>query len=103
MTNIEIIDMANKSELTKILARQKWCDDCAFTSCGTKACADYIEAWMDKECEVEENPPSDNESQQEAPTKKMTNGDKFKKEIAKKSNNEFVDILFGSMCGYCIY
>lgn len=33
----------------------------------------------------------------------MTNGDRFKKEIAKKSNNEFVDILFGSMCGYCIY
>lgn len=33
----------------------------------------------------------------------MTNGDKFKKEIAKKSNDEFVDILMGSMCEYCIH
>lgn len=33
----------------------------------------------------------------------MTNGDKFKKEIAKKSNDEFVDILLGSMCDYCIH
>lgn len=33
----------------------------------------------------------------------MTNGDKFREKIAKKSNNEIIDILFGSMCGYCIY
>lgn len=69
MKNIETIDMANKTELAKILARQKWCDDCAFTSCGTKKCADYIKAWMDKECEAEENPPAENvaEPQQETP------------------------------------
>ena len=60
MKNIETIDMANKTELAKILARRKWCEGCALTSCGTKGCADYIKTWMDKECEAEENPPADN-------------------------------------------
>ena len=59
MKNIETIDMANKTELAKILARRKWCEGCALTSCGTKGCADYIKTWMDKECEAEENPPAD--------------------------------------------
>lgn len=59
MTNIEAIDMANKTELAEILARRKWCEGCALTSCGTKECADYIKAWMGKECEGGENPPAD--------------------------------------------
>lgn len=33
----------------------------------------------------------------------MTNGDRFKKEIAKKSNDELADILMGSVCEYCIH
>ena len=33
----------------------------------------------------------------------MTNGDKFREKLAKKSNAEFVDILLGSMCAYCIH
>lgn len=33
----------------------------------------------------------------------MTNGDKFREKLAKKSNDEFVDILMGSMCEYCIH
>lgn len=103
MKNIEAIDMANKTELAKILARRKWCEGCALTSCGTKGCADYIKTWMDKECEAEENPPSDNEPQQEAPTKTMTNRDKFNKEIITKSNNELAHILSDSPCCYCYY
>ena len=57
MTNIETIDMANRSELAKILARQKWCEGCPLDLCGTKECADHIETWMGMECE--ENPPTD--------------------------------------------
>lgn len=70
MTNIEIIDMANRSELAKILARGKWCDGCVLTLCGTEGCADHIETWMGMECEGEENPPADNEPQQEAPAER---------------------------------
>lgn len=78
MTNIETIDMANKYELAKIMARQKWCEGCPLDLCGTKECVDHIETWMGMECEAEENSPADNESQQEAPTerkpdKTMTN------------------------------
>ncbi len=60
MTNIETIDMANRSELARILARGKWCDGCVLTFCGTERCADHIETWMGMECEGEENPPADN-------------------------------------------
>ena len=70
MTNIETIDMANRSELARILARGKWCDGCVLTLCGTEGCADHIETWMGMECEGEENPPADNEPQQEAPAER---------------------------------
>lgn len=78
MTNIETIDMANRSELAKILARQKWCEGCPLDLCGTKECADHIETWMGMECE--ENPPTDNKSQGDispevkADLKKITEG-----------------------------
>ena len=70
MTNIETIDMANRSELARILARGKWCDGCVLTLCGTEGCADHIETWMGMEGEGEENPPADNEPQQEAPAER---------------------------------
>ena len=72
MTNIETIDMANRSELARILARGKWCDGCVLTLCGTEGCADHIETWMGMECEGEENPPAENvaEPQQEAPAER---------------------------------
>lgn len=71
MKNIETIDMANKSELARILARSEWCDRC-LSSCNTEECFNHIEIWMDMECKAEENPPAENvaEPQQEAHTEK---------------------------------
>lgn len=69
MKNIETIDMANKSELARILAKSEWCDRC-LSSCNTEECVNHIKTWMDKECEAEENPPADNEPQQEAPAER---------------------------------
>lgn len=69
MTNIETINMANRYELARILARSEWCDRCLL-SCTTEECFNHIKTWMDKECEAEENPPADNEAQQEAPTER---------------------------------
>ena len=67
MTNIETIDMANRSELARILARRGWCDSCLLGFCDTKECFNHIETWMGMECE--DNPPAENvaEPQQEAP------------------------------------
>ena len=33
----------------------------------------------------------------------MTNGDRLRKEIAQKSNDELVKLLLNSMCSFCIY
>ena len=34
---------------------------------------------------------------------RMTNGDKFRRDIAKKSNAELVNLLTSSACSYCTY
>ena len=93
MKNIETIDMANKTELAKILARRKWCEGCALTSCGTKGCADYIKTWMDKECEGEENPPADNEPQEAIPTEVKVDLRKVVKEIVGECKEHYPDVV----------
>lgn len=87
MTNIETIDMANRSELARILARGKWCDGCVLTLCGTEGCADHIETWMGMECEGEENPPADNEPQQEAPAERTPDKTMINNAIADNVNH----------------
>lgn len=87
MTNIETIDMANRSELARILARGKWCDGCVLTLCGTEGCADHIETWMGMECEGEENPPADNEPQQEAPAERNPDKTMINNAIADNVNH----------------
>ena len=107
MKNIETIDMANKTELAKILARRKWCEGCALTSCGTKGCADYIKTWMDKECEGEENPPADNEPQEAIPTEVRVDLRKVAKEIVgeckKHYPNGCEDCRYGDSIGLCCF
>lgn len=107
MKNIETIDMANKTELAKILARRKWCEGCALTSCGTKGCADYIKTWMDKECEGEENPPADNEPQEAIPTEVRVDLRKIAKEIVSECKkhypNDCEDCRYGDSIGLCCF
>ena len=107
MKNIETIDMANKTELAKILARRKWCEGCALTSCGTKGCADYIKTWMDKECEAEENPPADNEPQETIPLEVSVDLRKVAKEIVgeckKHYPNDCEDCRYGDSIGLCCF
>ena len=107
MKNIETIDMANKTELAKILARRKWCEGCALTSCGTKGCADYIKTWMDKECEGEENPPADNEPQEAIPTEVRVDLRKVAKEIVSECKehypNDCEDCRYGDSIGLCCF
>ena len=107
MKNIETIDMANKTELAKILARRKWCEGCALTSCGTKGCADYIKTWMDKECEGEENPPADNEPQEAIPTEVRVDLRKVAKEIVSECKEHYPngceDCRYGDSIGLCCF
>ena len=107
MKNIETIDMANKTELAEILARRKWCEGCALTSCGTKGCADYIKTWMDKECEGEENPPADNEPQEAIPTEVRVDLRKVAKEIVSECKKHYPngceDCRYGDSIGLCCF
>lgn len=87
MTNIENIDMANRSELACIFASQKWCEGCPLDLCGTKECVDHIETWMSMECEAKDNPPAGNvaEPPQEAPADKNVDLQKAANEVTHDS------------------
>lgn len=105
MKNIETIDMANRSELARILARGKWCDGCVLTLCGTEGCADHIETWMGMECEGEENPPA-SEPQEAIPTEVRVDLRKVAKEIVgecKKHYPDCEDCRYGDTIGLCCF